>query len=163
MYLKSTHNVWLWVRNIFNLFELNSRCPFFPHAVWQCTGDLTANLGIIMYESYVYKKYKLRDISVEITSLLILGTRDYHNFSHLLMALYNTVLVQHFFVIFWMCKFDMFISLWWVDTVDVWRILAWSDFPLVNSLTFWRINGVTSFPVIPLELKQIRGKKTWSK
>lgn len=37
------------------------------------------------------------------------------------------------------------------------RILAWRDFPLVTSLTFWRMNGVTSLPVIPTAL--IKSKK----
>lgn len=34
------------------------------------------------------------------------------------------------------------------------RILAWRDFPLVRSLTFWRTNGVTSLPVTPSALRE---------
>lgn len=51
------------------------------------------------------------------------------------------------------------------------RILARRDFPLVRSLTFWRMNGVTSLPVIPSALRegkdideffQHRSIPTWS-
>lgn len=33
------------------------------------------------------------------------------------------------------------------------RILAWRDFPWVRAMTFWRMNGVTSFPITPSALE----------
>lgn len=38
--------------------------------------------------------------------------------------------------------------------------MAWRDFPSVRSLTFWRMNGVTSLPVMPLALGKLNRKQT---
>ena len=111
------------------------------HLSWQCAGYLTANFSIVMNESNVWEQNKLRIFYVFIEH------------GNIVWPSRKNVIRLH-------CAFSFQNDLIWLwSLLEVWiiqifrRILAWRDFPSVSSLTFWRINGVTSLPVIPLTLK----------
>lgn len=123
------HNIWAWW-GISTMMSVASGLSL-SHLFWQCAGYLTSNFGVVMNESNIWEHNRLR------------ASQLWH------IALWHWLADE---------KPLSFQRTWCVLCLTMdpifRRILAWRDFPSVSSLTIWRMNGVTSLPVIPLALSK---------